>query len=472
MGVDNTIETQVLVIGAGPGGYVSAIRAAQLGLDVTLVERENVGGVCLNHGCIPSKALISTTDLAHNARNAHRRGINADITVDFERMIDWKDGVVEQLTNGVEQLCEANGVRLIDGTAQFTSNTEARILSADSTEDSRIAFENAIIATGSRPTRLPGFEFGDEPILSSRDVLALEAVPEDMIVIGAGYIGLELATVLAKSGASITVIEALESVLPGFEDDVSTVVRDRAEDLGIEFHLGEAAQEWERTDEALEVTATTQAGETNRYSGERVLVVIGREPVTDTLKLENTDIKPTEDGFLPVDEQGQTGIESIYAIGDVAGEPMLAHKASKEGLIAAHAIAGDPLDADYQFVPTAVFTDPEIGTVGLTKAEAEEAGVRPVVGRMPFNASGRAMTMGDPAGFVRLVAIKESAVLIGAQIVGPDASELVAELCFAIEQRVTLDAIAETIHIHPTLTEAVMEAAENAAGKAIHTSNR
>ena len=471
MGVDSTIQTDVLVIGSGPGGYVSAIRTGQLGHDVILIEKENYGGICLNHGCIPSKSLINTTNLAHNAQSARERGIDAEISINTERMIEWKDDIVEQLTGGVEQLCRANGVNLIKGTGKFVNDSEVRVISEDSNTPSHIAFDHTIVATGSRPMQLPGFEFDAEPILNSREALSLKAAPEDLLIVGAGYIGLELATVFAKLGTDVTIVEMLDDILPGFESDVASVIRKRAAELGIDFHLGEVAQEWTRIDKGIRVITETETGNRKKYNSEKVLVAIGREPVLDTLDLENIGLESNEEGFLTTDEQGRTEIESIYAIGDIAGEPMLAHKASKEGLVAAQAIAGEPIDPDYRFVPAAVFTDPEIGTVGMTKVEAEEAGITPLVGKMPFSASGRAMTMGDTTGFVRIVAIKESGVLIGAQIVGPDASELISELSFAIEQGATLEDIAETIHIHPTLTEVVMEAAENAMGQAIHTTN-
>jgi dihydrolipoamide dehydrogenase len=471
MVADGTMQTDVLVIGSGPGGYVSAIRLGQLGLDVALVERDNIGGVCLNHGCIPSKALISTTNLAHDVRNAQERGIDAEVSINTERMIDWKDDIVEQLTGGVKQLCRANGVELIRGTGKFVNDSKARVIGGDSNAPSHIAFDHAVVATGGRSMELPGFDFDDEPILNSREALSLEGAPEDLLIVGAGYVGLELATVFAKLGTDVTVVEMLDNILPGFEDDVASVVRQRTEELDIDLHLGEAAQEWTRTDSEIQVITKTETDDFQQYNTEKVLVAIGREPVLDSLELENVSLESNDKGFLTTNEQGRTEVESIYAIGDVAGEPMLAHKASKEGIIAAQAITGEPIDSDYQFVPAAVFTDPEIATVGMTQAEAEEAGITPLVGKMPFSASGRAMTMSDPTGFVRIVAIKESGVLVGAQIVGPDASEIISELSFAIEQGTTLDDIAETIHIHPTLTEAVMEAAENAMGQAIHTTN-
>ncbi|PSP83967.1 dihydrolipoyl dehydrogenase [Halobacteriales archaeon QS_1_68_17] len=462
-------ETDALVIGAGPGGYVAAIRAGQLGCDVTLVEKEAYGGVCLNHGCIPSKALISATDLAERAGSAAEMGVDAEVSTDLGRMVEWKEGIVDQLTGGVEQLCRANGVELVEGRAGFVDPTTVRVDGGADAPD-RIDFETAIVATGSRPIQLPGFDFGDWPVWSSRDALSAETVPDRLLVVGAGYIGMELSTVYAKLGSEVTVVEALDDVLPGYEDDVAAVVRDRAAELGISFNFGEAADGWTETDDGIRVTTETDDGETPAYDADRVLVAVGREPVTDTLGLANAGLETDADGFLPTDRQGRTAVDHIHAIGDVAGEPMLAHAASKEGIVAAHAAAGDPIDVGDWIVPAAVFTDPEIGTVGMTADEAAEVGFDPVVGEMPFAASGRALTTGEADGFVRVVAAEDGA-LLGAQVVGPEASELVAELAFAIRQRATLSDLAETIHVHPTLSEAVMEAAENALGQAIHTTN-
>ncbi|QLG60844.1 dihydrolipoyl dehydrogenase [Halorarum salinum] len=470
---DISTGTDVAVIGAGPGGYVAAIRAAQEGLDVTLVERDAYGGVCLNHGCIPSKAFIHGADVAHEAGNAEELGIHADPAVDVAQMQEWKSGVVDRLTGGVEKLCKANGVNLVEGTATFADENKLRVAHDGEGQGSEsIEFEHAIVATGSRPIRIPGFDFSDDPVLSSRDLLAMEAVPDRLVVVGAGYIGMELSTMLAKLGCEVTVVEMLEDVLPGYEDDVKRAVRKRAEELGIEFHFGEGASGWRGTPNGVVVTTETEDGMETEYAGDAVLVAVGRQPVTDTLELGAVGLEPNEDGFIETDHQARTEVDSIFAIGDVAGEPMLAHKASKEGVVAAEAAAGEPAALDYQAVPAAVFTDPEIGTVGMTEAEAEEAGFDPAVGQMPFNASGRALTMGDSDGFVRVVADAESGFVLGGQIVGPEASELVAELALAVEMGATLEDVAATIHTHPTLAEAVKEAAENAMGKAIHTLNR
>ena len=470
---DISTGTEVLVIGAGPGGYVAAIRAGQLDLDVTLVEREAYGGTCLNHGCIPSKALITATGVAHEAGTAEEMGVHADPAIDMGGMVEWKDDVVDQLTGGVEQLCKANGVELIEGTAEFAGRHKARVAHGGEGQGSEsIEFEHAIVATGSRPVEIPGFEFDGEHVLSSRHALSLDTVPDSMVIVGAGYIGMELAGVLAKAGTDVTIVEMLDEALAGYTNDLAAPVVDNMEELGVELHLGEAAQEWHETGDGLRVTTENADGEESTHDCEKVLVAVGRTPVTDTLNLDEVGIEPDENGFLATDDRARTDLDHVFAVGDVAGEPMLAHKGMMEGRVAAEVIAGEPAALDYQAVPAAVFTEPEIGTVGMTESEAEEAGFSPVTGEMPFRASGRALTTGHTEGFVRIVAEEESGFVLGGQIVGPDASELVAEVGLAIELGATLEDIAATIHTHPTLAEAVQEAAENALGQAIHTMNR
>ncbi|MDZ7745047.1 MAG: dihydrolipoyl dehydrogenase [Halobacteriales archaeon] len=470
---DIATGTDVLVIGAGPGGYVAAIRAAQLDLDTTLVEKDAYGGACLNRGCIPSKALITGADTAHSAASAERMGIHADPAVDMAALSSWKDDVVDQLTGGVEKLCKANGVNLIEGTAEFDGKGSVRVMhGGDGQGSETIEYEHAIIATGSRPIQIPAFEYDEERILSSQGALNLTSVPDDLLVVGAGYIGMELSTTYAKLGTNVEVIEMLDSALPVYEDDVARVVRTRAEELGVNFNFGEGASEWEETADGVRLTAETEDGEESTYEADHILVAVGRQPVTDTLGLDAIGLEPTEAGFLDTDEFGETDVENVYAVGDVAGEPMLAHKASAEGEVVAEHIAGEPSAMDFQAIPGAVFTDPEIGTVGMTESEAEDAGFEPVVGQMPMNASGRALTLDEPEGFARIVADDETGFILGAQIVAPEASELIGEIGLAIEMGATLEDISSTIHTHPTLSEAVMEAAMNAQGHAIHTLNR
>ena len=470
---DATTETDVLVIGGGPGGYVAAIRAAQHDLDVTLVEADAYGGTCLNDGCIPSKAFITAADVAHDAANAAGMGIHADPTVDMAELAAWKDGVVDRLTSGVEKLCKANGVGLIEGTATFVDDHTARVAHGDTEQDPEfVAFEACVVATGSRPVEIPGFSFADEHVWSSSDALAAETVPDELVVIGAGYIGMELSTMFAKVGADVTVVEMLDSALPAYDDDIARIVRSRAADLGVDFRFGEGASEWREAEAGIEVATETADGERAVYDADRVLVAVGRRPVTDTLGLDAIGLDPDDNGFLTTDDRTRTDLDHVYAVGDVAGEPMLAHKASAEGIVAAETIAGMSTTLDSQAIPAAVFTDPEIGTVGLTESEAVEAGYDPIVGEMPMRASGRALTMNESEGFVRLVGDGDTGSLLGGQVVAPEASELIAEIGVAIELGATVDDVAETIHTHPTLSEATMEAAENAMEQAIHTLNR
>ena len=487
---DVTTGTDVLVIGAGPAGYVAAIRAGQLDLDVTLVERDAYGGTCLNYGCIPSKALITATDVAHEARHAEEMGIHADPAVDLSGMVGWKDDVVDQLTGGVEKLCKANGVNLLEGTASFVDENTVRVSHSGEGQGSEsLEFEHAVVATGSRPIEIPGFSFGDDPVLNSKQALSLESVPDSLVVVGAGYIGMELASVFAKLGTDVTVIEMLDSILPGYDDDLKRPVKKRAEDLGIEFEFGYTASEWRERDDGEGVrvvadpadrtaadggaaTGESEAEEALELDADKVLVAVGREPVSDTLDLEEAGVETDDRGFIQTDSRARSNVDHIFAVGDVAGEPMLAHKGSAEGQVAAEVIAGEPAAIDHQAMPAVVFTDPEIATVGMTEAEAEDAGFETVTGVFPFRASGRALTTGESDGFVKVVADADQEYLLGASIVGPEASELVAELGLAVELGATLEDVASTVHAHPTLSEAVMEAAENALGHAIHTLNR
>jgi len=469
---DVTTDTEVLVVGGGPGGYVAAIRAAQHGRDVTLVEKDAYGGTCLNYGCIPSKAYVSAADVAHRAATGEAMGIHADPAVDLAAMADWKDGVVTRLTRGVESLCKHAGVTLVDGEATFTGEHTARIVHADDDAGTEtIEFENAVLATGSQPVELPGFEFDAENVLSSKHALALDAVPDSLLVVGAGYIGMELSTVFQKLGSDVTVLEMLDAPLPGYEDDVTTIVHERAEDLGVDFHFGLGAEEWRPAGEGVRVVAADADGNEEKFDATKALVAVGRTPYTENLGLEELGVEPDDDGFLATDSVARTNVEHVYAVGDVAGEPMLAHTAMREGAVAADVIAGEPSALDHQAFPAAVFTDPEIGTVGMTAADAEDAGFDPVVGQVPLRGNGRALTLDEKEGFVRIVADDESGFILGGQIVAPEASELIAEIGLAIEMGATLEDVAGTIHTHPTLSEAVHEAALAARGEAIHAPN-
>lgn len=464
-------STDVVVIGAGPGGYVAAIRAAQLDLDVTLIEKDAYGGTCLNHGCIPSKALISATDLAHRTEEAEHMGIYADLTIEMSKLVAWKDQIVDRLTSGVEKLCKGNGVTLVEGAAEFTGENTVRIIDSDEEDADSLEFEHAIVATGSRPLELPGFEFDGTRILSSRDALAMESIPDRLLVVGAGYIGMELATVFAKAGTDVTVVEMLDEALPGYDSEVTRVVKRRATELGIEFHFREAADSWVRTGDGIVVTTKSDDGSVSEFAAEKALVAVGRKPVTETVSPEAAGVETDEDGFISTDDYGRTNQDHIFAVGDVAGEPMLAHKGMYEGEVTVEYIAGGSAKINPQAIPAVVFTDPEIATVGMTENEAAEAGFDPVIGEMHLRGSGRALTMDETSGFVRIIAAETGRVL-GAQVVAPEASELIAELGLVLESEMSLNDVVETIHAHPTLSETVREAAANAAGQAIHTLNR
>ncbi|MDS0300187.1 dihydrolipoyl dehydrogenase [Halogeometricum sp. S1BR25-6] len=459
------METELLVVGGGPAGYTAAIRGAQRGLDVALVEDGLIGGTCLNHGCIPSKALLSGTGTVHEMETASEMGIYVEPYVDLGEMVAWKDGVVDRLTDGVAALCRQNGVELVDGFARFV---DERTVAVD--DGREIEFENAVLATGSRPITLPGFGFDADPIWDSRRALAAERAPPRLLVVGAGYIGMELSTIFARLGSDVTVVEMLEEPLPQYESDLTDPVLESVAELGVDINFGEAATNWHEDGRDVVVTTETEDGEESTYSVDEVLVAVGREPVTAGLNLGAAAVETDDRGFVETDEHGRTTAENVFAVGDVAGEPMLAHAGMHEGIVAAETVAGeDPPEA--RAVPAVVFTAPEIATVGLNPDEARAEGIDPLVGEFPFSASGRAMTTREATGFVRLVAAGDGRV-VGGQIVGPEASELIAEIGLAVQEGVTLEAVAETIHTHPTLSEATMEAAEHALGRAIHTANR
>lgn len=447
---------ELLVIGGGPGGYTTAIEAGRAGLDVVLVSDEPPGGTCLNHGCIPSKALLSASDRVTAVANetAEEMGIYADPYVDIAELFDWKDGVVSDLTGGVASLCRSNGVQVVEGRATFASEQRTHIETPAGEAD--IDFEQAVLATGSRPVEIPQFSFEDERILSSRDALALEAVPDELVVIGAGYIGMELSTVFARLGAAVTVVEMRDQPLPQFDESITAPVLARARKLGIDFHFEAVAETYTPSDRGLAVE--TDAG---TFTGDSVLVAVGREPVTDSVGLDAGGVEYTDDGFVQVDDRGRTTSDRIFAVGDVTGGAMLAHEAMMEGeRVAAVLVDEEPRPSGT--VPAVVYTEPEIGVVGLTTDDATAAGYEPVEGHFRLSGSGRALTAGAPEGMARVVADRDSGRLLGAQVVGRDAAELLGEATLAVGSELTLAAMAETIHAHPTLSEAWKKAAANA----------
>lgn len=463
---DFPIETDTIVIGAGPGGYVAAIRAAQLGQKVTIVEKEYVGGVCLNVGCIPSKALISAGHRYEIAKHSEAFGIKAEnVTVDFSKVQEWKSSIVKKLTGGVEGLLKGNKVEIVRGEAYFVDSNSLKVMTENSSQT--YTFKNAIIATGSRPIELPTFKFSKR-VLNSTGALNLQELPESIVVIGGGVIGVELGGAYANFGTKVTIIEGADDILSlGFEKQMSALVKRSLKKKGVEIYAKAMAKGVEEKEDGVVVTFEAK-GEEKKVEADYVFVMVGRRPNTDELGLEQAGVKVNERGLIEIDKQCRTNVKNIYAIGDVVPGPQLAHKASYEGKIAAEAIAGEPSEIDYLAIPSVVFSDPELATVGYNEKEAKEAGIDVVAAKFPYAANGRALSIDSTDGFVKIITRKEDGLVIGAQIAGANASDIIAELGLAIEAGMTAEDIAMTIHAHPTLGEMVMEAAEVALGSPIH----
>ncbi len=463
---DFAIELDTVVIGAGPGGYVAAIRAAQLGQKVAVIEREYIGGVCLNVGCIPSKALIAAGHHYQEALDSQMFGVNTEgVTLDFAKTQDWKDnGVVNKLTTGVSFLLKKNKVEVITGSAFFVDDHTLRVINGDSAQT--YSFNNAIVATGSRPIEIKGFKFGGR-ILDSTGGLALKEVPKKFVIIGGGVIGAELGGAYANLGAEVTILEGSPQILPTFEKDMVKLVEDDFKKKGITVITKAMAKE--AIDNGDSVTVKYEVdGKEQSVVADYVMVTVGRRPNTDDMGLEQAGVEIGERGLIPVDAQGRTNVKNIYAIGDIVPGAALAHKASYEAKIAAEAISGKKVAVDYKAMPAVAFTDPELATVGMTIAEAKEAGLNAKSYKFPLSGNGRAISLGKTEGFVRLVTTVEDNVIVGAQVAGVGASDMISELSLAVESGMNAEDIALTIHPHPSLGEIVMDTAELALGLPIH----
>ncbi|HJZ85290.1 MAG TPA: dihydrolipoyl dehydrogenase [Polyangia bacterium] len=464
----DTVKTQALVIGAGPGGYPCAIRLGQLKVPTIVVEKYKPGGVCLNVGCIPSKALINAAKLFDKMRHGADMGLLVDnARVDMGRLVDWKDDVVGKLTGGVKQLLKANGAEYRQGEVRLVSKNEVEVRDPKGASY-HIQARSIVIATGSRPIEIPGFKVDEKRILSSTGALALREVPGRLVVIGGGYIGLELGMMYAKLGSKVAVIEMTPTLLPGTDPELVQVVARKMKKLGMETHLEARA----KSDDGKAVTIESKDGASLKLDADSVLVTVGRRPNSDGLGLAEVGVAIDAKGFVKVDQRMRTNVEGIYAIGDVAGQPMLAHKATKEGEVAAEVIAGRASAMDVRAIPAVIFTDPEIATCGLSDAEARASGREVAIGKFPMVALGRALALAEPDGFVKIVLDKASKEVLGVHVVGSSASDVISEAALALEMGAMAEDIGLTIHPHPTIPEAIMEASKAALGEAIHIVNR
>ena len=461
-----TKKTETVVIGAGPGGYVAAIRAAQLGQKVTVIEAEHIGGVCLNVGCIPSKALITAGHRYQEAQHSDFLGLSVkDAQLDFTKTQQWKDQqVVKTLTSGVGMLLKKNGVDVIMGRGQFTGPQSMTITTKNGEE--KLEFKQAIVATGSRPIEIPGFKF-EGRVLDSTGGLNLKGIPKKLIIIGGGIVGSELGGAYRNLGSEVTIIEGSPTIVPNFESDISEIVAKRFKQNGVKIFTNAKAKKAVETKNGVAVEVEIK-GKTQTIEADYVMVTVGRRPNTENLGLEKAGVTLTDRNLIKVDEQYRTSQKTIFAIGDIVEGLALAHKASYEAKVAAEVISGKNVAKDYRAIPAICFTDPEVATVGYTQAEAKAAGIKAKTANFPMQANGRALSLNATEGFVRLVFEAETELILGAQIVGVNASDLVAELTLAIESYLTLEDISLTIHGHPTLSEMVMDASEIGLGLPIH----
>ena len=456
----------VVVLGSGPAGYVCAIRLAQLGKKVTVIDRDEVGGVYLNRGCIPSKALIYAGTQYEKAKHGEEMGITVSgAKLDMKKLMTWKTSVVKKLTGGVAGLLKANGCTFISGNAKFTGPTSMEVKTA--TDTIALTYSQCVVAAGSRPTALPGYEVDQKRILDSTGALDQTEIPKTLLCIGGGYIGLELGTFYAKVGTQVTVVEAGPGLLGGVDPDLTKVVAKNLQKRGVTVMTGTKVISKKDNASGIEVTFEKDGTKTTQIF-EKILITIGRTSNSDQLDLAKTGVKMDSKGFILVDAQRRTNVSNIYAIGDIAGQPLLAHKGSKEGLVAAEAIAGKKVAYYVLAMPAVIFTDPEIAVVGLTEAEARAKGIEPKVGQFPFAANGRALSVAEPDGFVKMIGDAKTGRLLGVHIVGAEASNLISEAALAIEMGAQVEDLSLTVHPHPTLPETLMEAAEATLGHAIH----
>lgn len=462
------IKTEIVVLGAGPGGYAAAFYAADLGKKVLLVEQDKLGGVCLNRGCIPSKALLHATKQIGEAReSAHRGIVFSQPQIDLAKLRTWKDAIVAKLSGGVGFLAKKRGIQVLQGRGYFEGSQTLRVETSEGQQF--VNFDKAIIAVGSKPALPKAFDLGNPRIMTSTAALNIEEVPQDLMIIGGGYIGMELGTVYANLGSKIVLVEALEGILGGADPDLVRPVLKSAQQNFKELRFKTKVIEMATKGNKVRVVTQGPDGSTKEELYDRVLVSVGRVPNCNDLGLENTKVEQDERGFIKVNDRLETADPYISAIGDIVGGVMLAHKATKEAHIAVEAICGHEIASDHAVIPAVVFTEPEVAWCGLTEVEAQARGIQVSVAKFPWAASGRAMTFDHPEGVTKIIIDPETERVLGIGIVGHGAGELIAEGVIAIEMGASALDLAESVHPHPTLSETIMEAAEVFYGVATHT---
>jgi dihydrolipoamide dehydrogenase len=468
-----------VVIGAGPGGYPAGIRLGQLKVKAAVVEREFMGGVCLNVGCIPSKAVIHAAKMFDKMGHTDELGISlaSKPVMDMKKMQAWKSGVVNKLTSGVRMLLKGNGTTILEGAARLAKSGPDghRVIVTSSTGEVTLIAKNVVIATGSRPMEIPGFAIDQKRVIDSTGALALDQVPARLIVIGGGYIGLELGMAYAKLGSKVTVVEATGGLLGTMDKDCVAVVARKLKKLGVEVMLEAKAKSWADKGDRAVLTVELKDGagtKTASIDADKILLAVGRRPNTESLGLAEAGVTVDPRGYIIADDQLRTNVPGIYAIGDVIGGMMLAHKATKEGEVVAEIIAGHRSAVDVRTIPAVVFTDPEIASAGLTEEEAKAKGHQIKVGKFPFAALGRALGVNDTEGFAKSIVDAETEEILGVHIVGNGATDLISEAALAIEMGAVAQDLILTVHPHPTLSEALREATAVAIGEAVHVINR
>jgi len=459
----------VTVIGGGPGGYVCAIRLSQLGLKTACIEsRETLGGTCLNIGCIPSKSLLNLSENFHKAKNFEKLGIETgEIKLNLEKMMKNKDKAVTVLTKGVEFLFKKNKVTYFKGTGSFKNKNQISII--NNKEKTAIETKNTIISTGSEPVSLSGIEFDEEKILSSTGALSISKLPKKMVVVGGGYIGLEMGSVWSRLGTEVQVIEFLDHITPGMDKEISTEFMKILKKQGIKFELKTKVEKITKSKNGVIIETFSKEGKKNKFEADVVLISVGRRPHTKNLNLEKIGVELDKRGSIKVNKNFQTNIKNIYAIGDVIEGPMLAHKAEEEGIAVAELISNQSGHVNYDTIPSVIYTSPEVASIGKTEEQLKEKGIKYKIGKFPFLANSRAKAIDESEGFVKILADSTTDKVLGAHIIGQHAGEMIAEMSVAMEFGASSEDIARTCHAHPTFSEAIKEAALSVEKRQIHS---